>query len=326
MDVFVQFSHNLANALQTLSPALDLPMLALSFLGSTEFYLLIIPLVYWNADSRVAIRALLALLVSEFLVTFTKQVFRQPRPYWTGSVAGLSEEPTYGFPSGHSSNSYTFFGYLASRLKLSWLPNAALVLIVLIGLSRVYLGLHYVHDVLGGWVLGATVLWLFGKYESRVSAQIKSRPLSAQLLFAFTISAAIIVAGFWMSTAFAGMREPASWAEFASEAHSPETAVTLAGTFFGGLAGYILMRRYASFSTQGTTGQKVLRYILGALGVVVIFFGLDVLFAMITPDDTLLGYTLRYIRYGTVAMWVTFDYPWLAAKVGLLTRSKNAAG
>ncbi len=326
MDAFVQFSHDFANALQTLSPALDIPMLALSFLGSTEFYLLIIPLVYWKLDSRVALRALLALITSEYLVSFGKQVFREPRPYWTGNVAGLSDEPTYGFPSGHSSNSYTFFGYLASRLKINWLPNVALGIIVLIGLSRIYLGVHYVHDVLGGWVLGAIVLWAFNKYESRVSAQLKSRPLNAQLLFVFAISAAMVVAGFWMATAFAGTLEPASGAEFAAEAHSPETPVSLAGTFFGGVAGYILMRHFANFSTKGSTSQKVQRYIIGALGVVVIFFGLDVLFAMITPDDTLLGYTLRYIRYAAVAMWVTFDYPWLASKAGLVTRSQNAAG
>jgi membrane-associated phospholipid phosphatase len=326
MDAFVQFSHDFANALQSLSPTLDIPMLALSFLGSTEFYLLIIPLVYWNADSRIAIRSLLALIVSEYMVSFTKQLFREPRPYWTGKVAGLSDEPTYGFPSGHSSNSYTFFGYLASRLKLSWLPNFALALIVLIGISRIYLGVHYVHDVLGGWVLGAIILWAFNRYEGRISARLKSRPFRDQILFVAAIAAAMILGGFWMSTAFAGTVEPATWAEFASEAHSPETPVSLAGAFFGGVVGYILMRRYANFSTQGSTSQKVQRYVIGALGVVVIFFGLNLLFAMLTPDETLLGYTLRFIRYGAVAMWVTFDYPWLAAKVGLLTRSPNAAG
>lgn len=320
MDALVQFSLAFTRVLQSLSPALDGMMLTFSFLGSTEFYLIVIPLVYWNVSSGVAIRALMVLLASEYAVSATKQIFRQPRPYWNSDVSAISEEPTYGLPSGHAANSYSFWGFLSSRLRARWFSWLAMFLILMVALSRIYLGVHYVHDVLGGWLLGALILIAFNKYEKQLSTFFNSKPLGTQVALAFGISLAMVVAAFAMSTAFAGTLEPVEWADFASEAHSPETSVSLAGTLFGGLLGYTLMKRSGKFSSQGSMNRKVTRYLLGVIGVVAIFFGLDVLFAALTPDMTLLGYTLRYFRYGVVALWVTFGYPWLARKAGLFTQ------
>lgn len=92
-----------------------------------------------------------------------KSIFDRPRP----DLEHLVEVSSASFPSGHSMNSIAFFGFLAfllhQKLKGSgqfsrWVWISAVVLIGFIGLSRVYLGVHYPLDVIGGFLGGGA--WL----------------------------------------------------------------------------------------------------------------------------------------------------------------------
>jgi membrane-associated phospholipid phosphatase len=65
---------------------------------------------------------------------------------------------SFGFPSGHVSSATTFWGGLALLFRRRWLVVTALLLIVLMALSRMYLGRHFLADVLGGGVVGVAVL------------------------------------------------------------------------------------------------------------------------------------------------------------------------
>lgn len=103
---------------------------------------------------------------------FGKIAFQRPRP-----IFGVITEATFSFPSGHATMAVAFYGFLVyclgrktkSRLiRLNWLLIGGLV-ISGIGLSRLYLGVHFLSDVLGGYCLGS--LWLIigiGLVESRL--------------------------------------------------------------------------------------------------------------------------------------------------------------
>jgi membrane-associated phospholipid phosphatase len=152
-------------ALQTLSPALDSLMKYISFLGTIEFYLLLIPFLYWAVSATLGFRVLLLLIGTDFLGIFFKQLLHQPRPYWVSDVQALAQETSYGIPSTHASDSLAVWGYLAYRLNKAWLWVLTGLVVLLIGISRMYLGVHFPTDVLGGWVLSLAAIFLLVKGE-----------------------------------------------------------------------------------------------------------------------------------------------------------------
>ena len=107
-----------------------------------------------------------------------KHIVRRPRP----NVLRLVEESGYSFPSGHSMVSMAFYGiviYLVyknvSNKYLKWLLISLLSLLILsIGFSRIYVGVHYFTDVAGGFLLGlAYVVIYVNIYNNKVKLNEK---------------------------------------------------------------------------------------------------------------------------------------------------------
>lgn len=317
MNLILDFGIQIIQSLQTMSPAFDRLMEVFSFLGTIQFYLLLVPLIYWLVDAQLGIRLLFVLVGTDFLGIVSKQLLRQPRPYWVGKVKVLAEETSYGIPSTHASDSLAVWGYLTQRLNKDWVWAIAIVLVPLIGLSRMYLGVHFPQDVLGGWLIGLVVIYLFVKGEAWATSWLKRMSVSGQIGLSFGISLVMILIGGLMGALVTSTPDPATWASYATKAGGISHYFDLAGALFGAIVGYVLMRRYACFKVKGTWLSQIGRYGLGILVLVAIYFVLDVLFSMITGDETLVGYILRYIRYGCVAFWATFGAPWVFLKVKL---------
>lgn len=317
MDALLQFGIRMIQSMQTLSPALDGFMNAVTFLGRIEFYLVLVPFIYWTIDRRIGVRALLLLITVDFFTSSFKLLFHQPRPYWIGGVKELSQEGSYGIPSSHASNSLAVGGYLGARAKRNGFWVFVVILVFLIGLSRLYLGVHFPHDVLFGWLIGFVLLWAFHKWGDDVSDWLRSESLSYQIGVGFAASILIIFVGFMIRLLISGTPDPAEWSKFSMEARSVKQFLTLAGALFGTIAGYVLMRQHARFKTTGAWSKRGLRYAVGIIGLLLIYFGLDILFGFIAVDESVLGYILRYIRLGAATFWATFLAPWVFIKTRL---------
>ena len=317
MGILQEFSFLLIQALQGLSPAFDAVMEFFTFLGRIEFYILLIALLYWVVNSQLGFRVFMILVSTDVLATAFKHLLHQPRPYWVGDVKPLGTETSYGIPSSHASDSLAVWGYLAYRVQKNWLRVTAVVLILMIALSRLYLGVHFLHDVIGGWLIGGVMLFLFIKSEDKISKWMEAHSPSFQIGVGFAVSILIISIGLLIGALIASSPDPDSWAQFSSESRSPSQYFTLAGALFGGVAGYVLMKRHARFQTEGTWVQQAGRYLFGILVTVIVLYGLDALFSLLSPDETALGYILRYIRYGATTFWVIFGAPWVFLKLKL---------
>lgn len=150
---------------QWANPVLDQLMLNITHLGDPKVVIVIVivgmsGLLWrqrWAEAKTFAIACLGALVLNQGL----KLLFERPRPVlWTRLIA----ETSYSFPSGHALGSLVLYGFWAYVLATGFPRSAKLIyaasalIISAIGLSRLYLGVHYPTDVLAGYAIG--LLWL----------------------------------------------------------------------------------------------------------------------------------------------------------------------
>jgi membrane-associated phospholipid phosphatase len=303
--------------LQSMSPTLDSFMKAVSFLGTIDFYLILIPFLYWVISAQLGFRVLLVLLTTDFLGVAFKQLLHQPRPYWVGDVQALAEETSYGIPSTHASDTIAVWGYLVYKINKAWLWVLTFLVVLVVGISRMYLGVHFPTDVIGGWLLGLVGIFLVVMGDKWLSPYLKKQSTGMLIGIGFLVSVGMILVGWLIGLLIASSPDPAEWAEYAAEARGISHYFTLAGATFGAVAGYPLMRQYAPFQTSGGWAQRIGRYLLGMVGVLLIYFGLDMLFGMLAADESALGLGLRYLRYSLVTLWAIFGAPWVFLKLRL---------
>ena len=178
METILQGGINFILAFQALGSWLALPMTFFTSLGSQEFFLLVFPALYWSINADLGARAGAILLFTGGLNEMLKLAFHGPRPYWVSAqVKAMASEPTFGVPSGHAQMAVVIWGTLASYIKRPWAWAIAIVLILMIGLSRLYLGVHFPQDVLFGWLLGALTLWAFLRWSDALVAWLMTQSL-----------------------------------------------------------------------------------------------------------------------------------------------------
>ncbi|HEX8993474.1 MAG TPA: phosphatase PAP2 family protein [Anaerolineales bacterium] len=126
---------------------------------------LIVLMIYGFGLHWEAVMALIAAVFSTAVNVLVKDLIQRPRPT-TAVVHVLDTLNSYSFPSGHVMFYLGFFGFIwflaFSLLKPSWKRGLLLVffggLVVLIGISRIYVGEHWASDVLGSYLLGTLTL------------------------------------------------------------------------------------------------------------------------------------------------------------------------
>ena len=122
-------------------------------------------LIIFIKNKKIKISLAINLIGITIINNLLKVIIARPRP----DINRLVDETGYSFPSGHSITSMVFYGYLI-YLIYKYVDNRKVkiplmiflvLLIPVIGLSRIYLGVHYTSDVVGGFLLGAVYLILF---------------------------------------------------------------------------------------------------------------------------------------------------------------------
>lgn len=315
MDSFIETGIEWIIAIQSLGGWLELPMRFFTFLGNENFFFLVLPLLYWSVDAGLGLRIGLLLGTSNYLNSILKLLFAAPRPYWVSAqVQAFSHESSFGIPSGHAQNSAALWGLMAAWLNRPGALILAFLLAFFISFSRLYLGVHFVHDVVLGWLIGYILLLAFLRFWDPVAKWLKGKTLFQQIMIAFVISLFMIAVGFWSTARLEGYVFPAEWANNARRAGplpdpvSVEDTFTSAGALFGLAAGIAWLASRGGYQTSGPLVKRALRYVPGLIGIVILWFGLGQIF----PDgETVVPLVLRYVRYALVGFWVTAGAPWL---------------
>jgi membrane-associated phospholipid phosphatase len=235
------FSEGPVKSLQELLTPLFEPLfLLITFTGSAVFLLALAVIVLWLWDKRVGFLLAIVVLSSAALNALLKDLFGMPRP---SPELHRTYAEGNGFPSGHAQQSTAFWATVAQLFGRTWTVVSAL-LITFVALSRVYLGVHFVGDVLGGAAFGILVS-LVGvmTYRMRIwqSMGLRERLVMALLLPALFPGSLLIV----------GLDVARAW-----------------GLVTGLAVGYILEAEWVGLERPRQVGAVIIRLLVGipALG------------------------------------------------------------
>ncbi len=263
-----------------------------TFLGNEEFSLMAGPLVLWCINKAWGVGLFTLLLGSQSVNVAIKELLRVPRPFLTHpEILQLDYHGGWSLPSGHAQNNTVIWMYLASQVRRVWFWIVAVVLILGIIISRPYLGVHYPSDVLMGVIVGLTFLGVCLVAAPRVAA------------WGVMHSSTLWLVGFALVGILVCVLQP-----------YPDFIAAFAALWCG-IVGLILERAYIRFEVAGPLGQRVVRYLLGSIGIFLFWRGLKLVFEPLALEDTALYLILRGLRYGFLGLWVTYGAPALFVRL-----------
>lgn len=132
----------------------------LTRLGDVAFLVVLLSVLYWLVDRETAATVIAYALVGLTVTFALKEAFALPRPPAPVRTVPV-DSGSYGFPSGHAlSSTVVYGGLLLARERIRDLKVAVpvAVLVILVGLSRVVIGVHYLGDILAGFAIGVALL------------------------------------------------------------------------------------------------------------------------------------------------------------------------
>lgn len=290
------FDPILTDTLRDALPGLGDFFLLLTQFGSELAFIGILLILFYTVNKKEAILAIFVIVFAIISNYWLKVIIANERPpvsnWYPGADADASN---YSTPSGHSQNAASLYGWFAVRVKRWWMLLIAIVLTTLVGISRVYLGVHFLGDVLLGWAIGiGTVLAFY--YLEKPAREFFSRFRYEYLMMGLVIVALAMMIIAWYLP------------------HPPNDNFGQVGGITIGLAiGLALENRFVNFDVKPAGNKKwklVLRVVIG----LVLVIGLMAILGEILPSEDL---WLRALRYILIAVTGIFVWPLIFKKTNL---------
>jgi membrane-associated phospholipid phosphatase len=153
------------------------------FFDRQEFFFILIPIIWLWFGWRIGLKLFYILLLSSLFNHDLKEFFSSPRPFHLDPNIGIIQVSGLGFPSGAAQTVILLSGILLKSWKNYWGWFIACTYILLVSFSRIYLGIHFPSDILGGWLIGFCLLAIYLYAFPPLERQLEQlNPLSLFLL------------------------------------------------------------------------------------------------------------------------------------------------
>ncbi|MFP4478288.1 MAG: phosphatase PAP2 family protein [Candidatus Izemoplasmatales bacterium] len=280
----------------------------------------ILGLVYWSINKEYGKRLAITILISAGLNSVLKVAFARPRPFLVDNdITNLrsnitpSHELGYAMPSGHTqSASTTFFG-LNYYFKKKYLLIFAIIITLLVAIARMYIGVHYLTDVIVGGLLGIAMVYGVNYLIERIKDPKLLYRIIGALAFVFLIIFVIIE-----------FVKANSGSTFAGNLFysNLETMPKMIGALVGFVVGIEIEQIYVKFSNHRNLKENIIRFLLGVVLLFLIRIALKELFSLMistenlqnAPVLSLLAIVLDFLRYFIMVVFGIGIYPFLFKK------------
>ncbi len=281
------------------NPVLDFFMSLVTRLGEETFFIALAILIFWCVDKKQGYFLIVIGFLGTIINQFLKVLFRVPRPWIKDPnftiVESAREAATgYSFPSGHTQSAVGSFGAVARTTKKNYIRIICLVIVLLVPISRMYLGVHTLADVgVSFLIASALVLGLYPLIKlSDKKPLIMPILLGASSLIALGVYIFIKVYPFPVD------------ADMENIAHGAESVIKLFGATLGVLVSYFIEKKYINFETKGHIATQIIKTVLGLL----ILVGIKSFIK--TPLNLVFGVDIgNAIRYFIIILFAVLVWP-----------------
>jgi len=273
--------------------------------------------IYWCVNKKVGERLAITVFISLGLNSLLKIVFMRPRPFMADdSIVNLRPETSggYSMPSGHTQSASTVFFGLYQFFKKSYLLIIAIVITVLVGISRMYIGVHYLTDVVVAGLLGFVITYLMYRWIG------KREDLKKLYLYILIIAiAALLVTYVYNIIILSNVVFESYQYYFNTEAISK-----MLGTLVGFVIGITIEKKYVNFKNHSDILKNAIRFVLGLGLIFIIRIAFKEIFHLIVNPEQLiddqafqaiLASFLDFLRYVIMVVVGIGVYPLLFKKI-----------
>lgn len=258
------------------TPFLTAMMESITGLAESLPLVLVITLLYWCTDKRKTVRMGWLVLTSAVANGLIKNLIKAPRPFEKGIVSPIRVETatSYSFPSGHTQTATSFWASAMMLFKNKTTYWIGCIMIGLVALSRLYLGVHWPVDVLGGIIIGLIVVAGADQLYDELKGFTRWHVIGVGILTLIFLVVPI-----------------------------EEDLVKSVGALWGFVVGCYIEQNYIHFHTEGTLKKQLFKIITGLGGAVLLYL----LFNWIVYGNL----TLVMIKYAVIVLWLTAGAPYL---------------
>ena len=287
-------------------PLLNELMLLITRLGEETAFLVVALIVFWCVDKKKGYFLLAVGFLGTMFNSFLKLLFRVPRPWVVDpdfSVLEQAKEAAggYSFPSGHTQTAVGTFGSLAVTTDKKWWRICCITLAALVGLSRMYVGVHTPYDVLAGAAV-AVVLILALK---PIVFSGKENAMKALLAGMIALAVAFLLyVELWNFPTDMDQHNLAS---------GYKNAYTLIGCLVGVAIVYVADRKWLNFPVAAVWWVQIMKVVVGFLLVLAVKEGLRAPLELLLPL-----YSARAVRYFLIVITGGIIWPMTFAKLSKL--------